>query len=135
MKYWLFKSEPDSYSWDKMKSDKITHWDGVRNYQANNNMKLMEVGDLGFFYHSNKERSIKGIVRIIKKHYPDYTDKSNRFGMVDIQYYDSLSRDISLKIIKDNPHLQNVALIKQSRLSVMPISNNHYRIICKMSST
>ena len=133
MHYWLFKSEPDSYSWSQMKADKTSCWDGVRNYQANNNMKLMEIGDLGFFYHSNKERAIKGLVKVIKKHYPDHTDASNRFGMVDLAYHESFSQDVTLKSIKANPNLQEIALIKQSRLSVMPISEHHYQIICKMS--
>jgi predicted RNA-binding protein with PUA-like domain len=132
--YWLIKSEPDSYSWDQMLKDKTTAWDGVRNYQARNNMKQMKIGDLAFFYHSNKEKAIKGIVTVIQEFYPDHTDETERFVMVDFQYLKPLQRSISLAEIKANSDLQNIALIKQSRLSVMPITDYDYKIIIELSN-
>ncbi|MFQ3307489.1 MAG: putative RNA-binding protein with PUA-like domain [Candidatus Midichloriaceae bacterium] len=134
MNYWLIKSEPDSYSWDQMLKDKTTAWDGVRNYQARNNMKQMKIGDLAFFYHSNKEKAIKGIVTVIQEFYPDHTDETERFVMVDFQYLKPLQRSISLAEIKANSDLQNIALIKQSRLSVMPITDYDYKIIIELSN-
>lgn len=117
-----------------MLKDKTTAWDGVRNYQARNNMKQMKIGDLAFFYHSNKEKAIKGIVTVIQEFYPDHTDETERFVMVDFQYLKPLQRSISLAEIKANSDLQNIALIKQSRLSVMPITDYDYKIIIELSN-
>ena len=109
-KYWLFKSEPNTYSIDDLKRDQKTYWEGVRNYQANNNMKNMDINDLAFFYHSNKEKAVKGLVKIIKKHYPDHTDPTQRFGMVDVKYYKCLRHHVTLKNIKANPQFSDIAL-------------------------
>tara|TARA_Y100000813_G_C24043486_1_gene295754 strand:- start:238 stop:657 length:420 start_codon:yes stop_codon:yes gene_type:complete len=137
MKYWLFKSEPNTWSWnDQLKrGDKGEHWDGVRNYQAANNMKSMRNGDLGFFYHSVKEKQIVGIVEVIKEYYPDHTDKKNIFGMVDLKAIKSLNKTISLKQIKETKELKEMQLVKQSRLSVSPVSETEWARILKMSET
>lgn len=137
MKYWLFKSEPNTWSWnDQLKrGDKGEHWDGVRNYQAANNMKSMRKGDLGFFYHSVKEKQIVGIVEVIKEYYPDHTDKKNIFGMVDLKAIKSLNKTISLKQIKETNELKEMQLVKQSRLSVSPVSETEWARILKMSET
>lgn len=133
MNYWLVKSEPSSYSWSQMQRDKISPWDGVRNYQARNNLRNMKLGDVAFFYHSNQEKAIKGLIKVVKEYYPDHTDESGRFDMVDFEYVSSLERSISLAEIKQNENLQDIALVKQSRLSVMPISANEYNLIMALS--
>ena len=133
MNYWLVKSEPSSYSWSQMQKDKISPWDGVRNYQARNNLRNMKLGDVAFFYHSNQEKAIKGLIKVVKEYYPDHTDESGRFDMVDFEYVSSLERSISLAEIKQNENLQDIALVKQSRLSVMPISANEYKLIIGLS--
>src|SRR3989338_77912 len=99
MSYWLVKTEPGCWSWENQKKNTTTHWDGVRNYQARNNLKAMEIGDLCFFYHSVKERRIMGIVKVIKTFYPDPTDETNRFGMVDVGYVEDLKKPVSLDLI------------------------------------
>ncbi len=116
-----------------MKKDNITHWDGVRNFQAQKFMKQMKLGDQAFFYHSNQERAIKGIVEIVKEHYPDHTDASGRFIMVDVKYINPLENDVPLSVIKSEPELQNMLLIRQSRLSVMPISDHECHKIMTLS--
>jgi predicted RNA-binding protein with PUA-like domain len=131
--YWLLKSEPDTYSWQQMQTDGISPWDGVRNYQARNNMNAMKIGDLCFFYHSNKDREIVGIVEVVREAYPDHTDPSGKFTMVDVKFCRSLAQPVSLAAIKANQKLQEIALIKQSRLSVMPISPTHWEEILRMS--
>ena len=137
MAYWLLKSEPGTWSWDDQlkKGDKGEGWDGVRNYQASNNMKKMEIGDLAFFYHSVNEKSIVGIVSIIEKYQDDPTDKTGRFGMVVVKAIKSFTKSVSLSEIKSNQKLQEISLIKQSRLSVMPISKEHWDIILEMGKT
>lgn len=132
MAYWLIKTEPGTWSWDDQKSKKTTHWDGVRNYQASNNMKAMKLGDLCFFYHSVKERSIVGIVEVVKLYYPDHTDESGRFGMVDVHYVKPVPKAVTLDQIKADDRLNHLALVRQSRLSVMPIDEASWKIICKM---
>ncbi len=132
MKYWLMKSEPSTWSWADQKSKKVTSWDGVRNYQAARNMRMMEVGDLAFFYHSGEERSIKGIVKIVKPYYPDPTDQTGKFGMVDVEYVQEIPNSITLQKIKQTLDLQNLALVRQSRLSVMPIKKKEWNILLKM---
>ena len=134
MAYWLIKSEPDSYSWQQMQQDVITAWDGVRNYQARNNLRAMIVGDVAFFYHSNKERIIKGTVEVVREYYTDPSDKTERFGIVDVKFQKSLVSSISLAFIKNHPQLQNMALVKQSRLSVMPVSALHFQLITDISN-
>lgn len=132
MAFWLFKSEPEAYSWDRLVADKRTDWTGVRNHQANNNMKAMQVGDRGFFYHSVSERSVVGIVEVSRGHRPDPTDESARFGMVEVKAIAAMPKPVTLDQIKVDPRLQELALIRQSRLSVMPIDAKSWGIICAM---
>ena len=135
MKYWLMKSEPDVWSIDQQKKagSKGAPWDGVRNYQAAKNLKSMKKGDLSFFYHSNIGKEIVGIVEVIKEAYLDKTDKSGRFVAVTVKFKDKLSSPITLEDIKKSKELSHLALIKQSRLSVMPIDSKSWKILNKMS--
>ena len=137
MQYWLFKSEPNAWSWDDQlkKGDEGEGWDGVRNYQASNNMKAMKIGDLGFFYHSVNEKCIVGIVEVCAEYHPDHTDASGRFGMVDVKAVKSVTTPVSLADIKANPKLADLALIKQSRLSVVPVSKEHWDEMMQMAET
>ncbi len=132
-KYWLLKSEPNTWSWQDQNNVKKDMWDGVRNYQARNNLIKMKKGDLCFFYHSVKERKIVGIVKVVKEHYQDPTDKLKKFVVVDVAKYKTLKYPVSLDKIKSEKKLSHLALIKQSRLSVMPIDNKSWKIILKMS--
>ncbi len=134
MKYWLLKSEPDAWSWDKQVKEGASMWDGVRNYQARNNLKEMKKNDLCFFYHSVTERSIVGIVKVVKEYYPDPTDKTERFVVVDVKAIKKLKNPVSLDQIKENNKLKDIALVKQSRLSVMPLKKTEWDIIIKMSN-
>ena len=134
MQYWLLKSEPNTWSWNQQVEEGPSMWDGVRNYQARNNLKKMKKGDLGFFYHSVTEKSIVGIVEVVKEHYPDPTDKSDRFVVVDVKALKKLKNPVSLDKIKENKQLQEIALIKQSRLSVMPLKKKEWNIIIKISA-
>ena len=134
MKYWLLKSEPDAWSWDNQVKEGASMWDGVRNYQARNNLKEMKKNDLCFFYHSVTERSIVGIVKVVKEYYPDPTDKTGRFVVVDVKATKKLKNPVSLDQIKENNKLKDIALVKQSRLSVMPLEKNEWNIIIKMSN-
>ena len=133
IKYWLLKSEPSSWSWDNQTRDKITMWDGVRNYQARNNLMKMKLNDLCFFYHSVSEKSIIGIVKVVKEFYLDPTDKTKKFVVVDVKTEKKLKNSVSLSDIKKNKKLQSIALIKQSRLSVMPLNKREWDTIIKMS--
>ena len=132
MKYWLIKSEPNTWSWDDQIKEKITMWDGVRNYQARNNLMSMKVNDLCFFYHSVNEKKIVGIVSVSKEHYIDPTDKTKKFVAVDVKTKKSLKNPITLKQIKKEKKLSHLALVKQSRLSVMPIDKISWDLICKL---
>ena len=134
MNYWLLKSEPDAWSWDNQVKEGASMWDGVRNYQARNNLKEMKKNDLCFFYHSVTERSIVGIVKVVKEYYPDPTDKTGRFVVVDVKATRKLKNPVSLDQIKENNRLQDIALVKQSRLSVMPLKKTEWDIIIKMSN-
>ena len=134
MKYWLLKSEPDAWSWENQVKGGASMWDGVRNYQARNNLKEMKKNDLCFFYHSVTERSIVGIVKVVKEYYPDPTDKTGRFVVVDVKATKKLKNPVSLDQIKENSKLQDIALVKQSRLSVMPLKKTEWDIIIKMSN-
>ena len=136
MKYWLLKSEPDVWSIDQQKKAGVkgAPWDGVRNYQAARNLKSMKKGDLCFFYHSNIGKEIVGIVEIIKEAYLDKTDKSGRFVAVAVKFKSKLPKPVTLENIKKNKKLSHLTLIKQSRLSVMPIDSKSWKIILKMSS-
>ena len=135
MKYWLLKTEPDAWSWDNQVKEGASMWDGVRNYQARNNLKEMKKNDLCFFYHSVTERSIVVIVKVVKEYYPDPTDKTERFVVVDVKAIKKLKKPVSLDQIKYNNKLQNIALVKQSRLSVMPVKKMEWNEIIKMSSS
>ncbi len=134
MQYWLIKSEPSSWSWQDQldAAEEGTYWDGVRNYQASNNMKAMKIGDRCFFYHSVKEKSIVGIVEVIREYYPDHTDESGRFGMVDVKAIETMPNPVSLAQIKAEEKLGNLALLRQSRLSVVPIDPASWELICEM---
>ena len=136
MNYWLFKSEPSNWSWENQLKvgDKGEGWDGVRNYQAANNMKKMKIGDLGFFYHSVKEKQIVGVVKVIKEYHPDPTDKTKRFGMVKVKALKSLPVKVSLEEIKNNENLSKFQMLKQNRLSVVPVTNLEWAEICKMAN-
>ena len=135
MKYWLMKSEPDVWSIDQQKKAgmKGATWDGVRNYQAAKNLKNMRKGDQCFFYHSNIGKEIVGIVEIIKEHYLDKTDQSGRFVAVTVKFIKKLEKPIHLEKIKKNKELSHLSLIKQSRLSVMPIDSKSWKILNNMS--
>jgi predicted RNA-binding protein with PUA-like domain len=134
MQYWLLKSEPDVWSINQQikAGTKGAPWDGVRNYQAAKNLKTMKKGDLCFFYHSNIGKEIVGIVEVIKEHYPDKTDKSGRFVAVTVKFKKKLKKPIILKDIKKHKELGDLALIKQSRLSVIPIDYKSWKIINNM---
>ena len=136
MKYWLLKSEPNVWSINHQirAGVKGADWDGVRNYQAANNLKKMQKGDLCFFYHSNIGREIVGIVEVIKPAFIDPTDKQKRFVAIKVKYKSKLKTPVSLKNIKNNKDLKDIALLKQSRLSVMPIDTKCWKIILKMGS-
>lgn len=135
--YWLFKSEPNTWSWDDQvaKGDEGEGWDGVRNYQASNNMKAMKVGDRGFFYHSVNEKQVVGIVEVIEEYHPDPTDAKGRFGMVTVKAIRPFAKPVTLADVKAEPTLENLPLIKQSRLSVMPIDEAAWTKICAMGET
>ena len=133
-KYWLLKSEPSAWSWENQVKEGASMWDGVRNYQARNNLKEMKKNDLCFFYHSVTEKSIVGIVKVVKEYYPDPTDKTGRFVVVDVKATKKLKNPVSLDQIKENSRLQDIALVKQSRLSVMPLKKTEWDIIIKMSN-
>lgn len=132
MAYWLVKSEPGAWSWDQHKAAGVAEWDGVRNHQACNNMKAMRVGDRAFFYHSVGEKSVVGMLEVAREYYPDPTDDSGRFGMVDFKALEPLPRPVPLAEIKADGRLDHLALIRQSRLSVMPIDDDAWRIICEL---
>ncbi|MAM68665.1 MAG: ubiquinol-cytochrome C reductase [Rhodospirillaceae bacterium] len=133
MQYWLFKSEPSAWSWDDQVKEGTAEWDGVRNHQANNNMKAMKKGDKGFFYHSVNEKQIVGIVEVAKEHYPDHTDKTGKFGMVNVKAIEPVKTPVTLANIKAEPKLANLALVKQSRLSVVPVGQDEWKLLCKMA--
>ena len=137
MNYWLMKSEPSTWSWDdqQAKGDAGEGWDGVRNYQASNNMKAMEIGDLAFFYHSVNEKQIVGIVEVIARYHPDPTDASGRFGMVTVKAVKSMTRPVTLAEIKADERLAEMALVRQSRLSVTPVTAAHWAILMAMGET
>ena len=131
MAHWLLKSEPAKYSWDQMVKDKRTHWDGVRNFQAANNLRAMKRGDRAFFYHSNEGKEIVGVVEIVKPFYPDPADDSGKFGLVDVAPVAPAKRPVTLAEMKQVPELAGMALLRQSRLSVCPVSDKEWALICK----
>jgi predicted RNA-binding protein with PUA-like domain len=135
MAYWLMKSEPGSWSWDDQVRDGVAEWDGVRNHQAANNMKAMALGDRVFFYHSVNEKQVVGIAEVVRRYYPDPSDDSGRFGMVDIKALKPFAKPVTLAEIKAEPRLANLALVRQSRLSVLPVEPDEWQLICAMGET
>ncbi len=134
MRYWLFKSEPSVWGWDDQvaRGDAGEEWDGVRNYQARNFMREMAVGDRGFFYHSQAEKAVVGIVEIIAKAHPDSTTEDDRWDCVDIKAVEPLPKPVPLDAIKATEALADMVLVKNSRLSVQPVTDAEWQIICKM---
>jgi predicted RNA-binding protein with PUA-like domain len=133
MAYWLLKSEPSAYSWDQLVKDKRTNWSGVRNFQAAANLKAMKKGDRAFFYHSGEGKEIVGVAEIVKEAYPDTTDKSGRFVMVDVVPVEPVKTPVSLAAIKATPALKTMPLVRLSRLSVSPVTAEEWRTIAKMA--
>ena len=132
MAYWLVKSEPGAWSWQQQVAAGTTFWDGVRNAQANNHLKAMRVGDQAFFYHSGAERAIVGVVEVVRAYYPDPADASGRFGMVDVRTVAPLPQPVTLAAIKAEAQLAHLALVRQSRLSVMPVDPPAWQILATM---
>jgi predicted RNA-binding protein with PUA-like domain len=133
MAYWLVKSEPSSYSWDQLVTDGRTHWNGVRNPQALNNLRAMKPGDRAFFYHSNEGKEIVGVVEVVKAFYPDPSDQSGKLGMVDVKPVTPVAVKVGLPAMRANPELSGLSLLRQSRLSVCPVSEGEWRAICGMA--
>ena len=135
MRYWLFKSEPSTWSWqDQMaKGDAGEEWDGVRNYQARNFMREMSLGDRGFFYHSQKEKAVVGIVEVVAEAHPDSTTEDERWDCVDIKAVAPVKTPVTLDMIKQDPRLSDMVLIRNPRLSVQPVTEDEWRVICDMA--
>ena len=132
MNHWLLKSEPSAYSWDRLVKERTASWTGIRNHQAANNLKAMKKGDHAFFYHSGAGPAIVGICQVTREAYPDPTDKSGRFVAVDVKPLESMKRAVGLSEIKGEPRLGDLALLRQSRLSVVPVGLTHWRLIMAM---
>lgn len=135
MNYWLVKSEPETYSWQQLEKDGETRWDGVRNFQARNNLMEMKKGDLLLFYHSINQKQVVGIARVKKEFYPDPTTNDNRWVAVDIEPVSPLKSKVTLQKIKLDHRLENIALLKQSRLSVMPLAKEEFAAIVELGNT
>ena len=133
--YWLVKQEPEAYSWDDFVKEGETYWDGVRNYQARNNLRAMKKGELVFFYHSVSDKEIVGVAKVTKEHYPDPTVKEGDWSVVDLAAAKPMKKPVSLAQIKAEKSLENIALIKQSRLSVMPITEPEFCRILELGET
>lgn len=133
MAYWLLKSEPTAYSWDRLVADGRTNWDGVRNAQALNNLRAMKPGERAFFYHSNEGKDIVGVAEIVNGFYPDPKDKNGKLGMVDVIPVMPVAKPVSLAEMKARPELAGMALLRQSRLSVCPVSDGEWVVICGMA--
>ena len=134
MAHWLYKSEPSVWSWDQQVAEgaKGTHWNGVRNHVAKQNLMAMKLGEQGFFYHSNEGKAVVGIVEVIREYYPDHTDESGKFGMVDIKAVKPFKRPVTLDEIKQQPGLEKMILVNNSRLSVQPVTDEEWAIVCRM---
>ena len=132
MNFWLVKSEPSSWSWQQQVEKGVESWNGVRNFQAARNLKAMRLGDRAFFYHSNEGKEIVGIVEVVREYYPDPTDESGRFGMVDVRAVKALPRPVSLAQIKADPKLKEMALVRLSRLSVQPVTPEEWDYLCEL---
>jgi len=135
MAHWLIKSEPSVYSWDDLVKDKRTSWTGVRNAQAAINLKAMKTGDLCFFYHSNDGKEIVGIARVARTAYPDPTDKAGKAVTVDVAPVEALKQAVTLAAIKADPKFKELGLVRQSRLSVSPVGDDHWKLIVKMAGS
>ncbi|WP_417258507.1 EVE domain-containing protein [Celeribacter sp.] len=137
MTYWLFKSEAEVWSWDQQvaKGDEGEQWDGVRNYQARNNMRQMKVGDLGFFYHSRAEKEIVGIVSVCGEAHPDSTTDDPRWECVDIKAVRPFTTPVTLAMCKADPRLENMVLVNNSRLSVQPVTEEEWKVVCELGNT
>jgi predicted RNA-binding protein with PUA-like domain len=133
MAYWLVKSEPSSYSWDQLVADGRTHWNGVRNAQALNNLRAMKPGDRAFFYHSNEGKEIVGVAEVVKDFYPDPSDRSGKLGMVDVKPVMPVVVKVGLPAMRAIPELSKLSLLRQSRLSVCPVSESEWSVICEMA--
>ena len=135
MAHWLFKSEPTTWSFDQQiaAGEKGTFWNGVRNHLAKKHLMAMQVGDRGFFYHSNEDKAIVGIVEVIKPYYPDHTDETGKFGMVDVRAVKALKNKVTLARIKTEPRLVGMTLVNNSRLSVQPVSDEEWRIVLELA--
>ena len=133
MAYWLIKSEPSSYSWDQLVADGRINWDGVRNAQALNNLRAMKPGDRAFFYHSNEGKEIVGVVEVVKSFYPDPSDKSGKLGMVDVKPLMAAAVNVGLPAMRAKPELSELSLLRQSRLSVCPVSTTEWNVLCEMA--
>jgi predicted RNA-binding protein with PUA-like domain len=134
MAHWLYKSEPSAWSWEQQvaQGPKGTFWSGVRNHTAKQNLMAMRTGEQGFFYHSNEGKAVVGIVEVIREYYPDHTDETGRFGMVDIKAVRALPKPVTLEAIKAEPGLSGMILVNNSRLSVQPVTDEEWAIICRM---
>ena len=137
MTYWLFKSEADTWSWDQQvaKGAAGEEWDGVRNYQARNNMRLMQLGDLGFFYHSRADKEVVGIVEVCATSHPDSTTDDARWDCVDIKAVRPFTRPVSLAMCKEDARLTDMVLVNNTRLSVQPVSETEWNILCELGQT
>jgi predicted RNA-binding protein with PUA-like domain len=133
MRYWLMKSEPDAYSWQKLVADGYGKWDGVRNPTAANNLKTMKLGDLAFFYHSNIGKEIVGVMAVAKEHYPDPADKTGRWVMVDVKPVKPVKTPVTLAAVKADKRLAAMALVRYARLSVQPVTPEEWKIVCKLA--
>jgi len=134
MAHWLYKSEPSVWSWEQQvaQGDKGTHWNGVRNHVAKQNLMAMKKGEQGFFYHSNEGKAVVGIVEVIREYYPDHTDETGKFGMVDIKAVKAFRKPVTLDDIKKQPGLEKMILVNNSRLSVQPVTDEEWAIVCRM---
>lgn len=135
MNYWLVKSEPEKYSWEQFRKDGSTFWDGVRNYQARNNLQAMRKGDLVLFYHSQEGREVVGIAKVVQEAYQDPTTDDTRWVVVDLKPVKALKQPVSLEQIKQDPRLQTIALVRQGRLSVMPLSPEEFDAVLELGAT
>jgi len=137
MAYWLFKSEPSAWSWDQQvaKGDAGEEWDGVRNYQARNHMRTMKLGDLGLFYHSQKEKAVVGIVEVCAQAHPDSTTDDDRWDCVDIKAVKPVVQPVTLQMCKDDPRLADMVLVNSSRLSVQPVTSEEWAIVLELAKT
>ncbi len=134
MQYWLVKSEPGNYSWDDLLRDKETAWDGVRNYQARNNLSAMQQGDLVLVYHSVNEKQVVGVAQVVSTAFQDPTTQDDRWLAVQLAAHQTIANPVTLEAIKQEPRLQQIALIKQSRLSVMPLTKEEFTVILSMGN-